>query len=802
MKISMLRVLPALSLPTLLLYTLVLVVVAYQQVGPMNVTVGPRDLRFIHDTHEREPLENTGRLMRWSTARSRLDLPLAAAHTPLVLSLNMMNHYPRQLADYPVVTASVGEQFRLTFIPERESRFYRLLLPPQDRAWWGLSVMLESTTVRPPTDRRDLGFVLVEAGLSATDGFPVFPPQWQIARFLHPGGLPLLPPWWQLAAFLLGSTATYGFFRGIGGARWLAWLFAAALVAVVAWFLVERPMEIAPYTMRLAVLCGLGGGLGLATLRLCERHTTTSWLPFLKLLILMGIAYWLMPVYQLVMTADGVRYVAPYPPTLWIAGGGAALIAVGLTFLADSGRLHQWQRLVVVVLALAALARLFIMLEFVMDNSGVAVLTLGLGLLWVAASYRLPLWAIPITGLLMVAVVFLLASQFDPWQGRGGPDFWILFKGARNWFRGGSLYDLKAVHENHFGHVFKVPPFYGMLFLPFVQQDGLTILFWHRIINMLLLSVILLILLRSFAIRLVSPMGAALLLVFAMRAVADTVAFGQIDILLLLLLTLALVASRRGFDGLAGAAIALGTLFKLYPVLLLAFFLVKRQWRAFVGFAVAMLVCNGVALLVMGWEMHRVYLFEVIPNIGGGTSWVENQTLNGFLSRIFAPDITSTIYEHPVVTMATYIGFGVAVVAAMLLSLRRAERTSARYAIQFALYVVLMVLVVPAAWMHYQTILILPFVTVLLSAWERGGFPRWRAALVALAYALIAYGNQWSFYLGDIMGGLTVFGVSFKFYGMLLLLVVMVACVVEREGRGTKNTDSASFTPAPSYPPE
>jgi alpha-1,2-mannosyltransferase len=702
----------------------------------------------------------------------------------------MMNHYPRQLADYPVVTASVGQQFRLTFIPERESRFYRLLLPPQDRAWWGLSVTLESTTVRPPTDRRDLGFVLVEAGLSATDGFPVLSPQWQIAQFLRPGGLPLLPPWWQLAAFLLGSTATYGFFRGIGAARWLAWLFAAALVALVAWFLVERPMEIAPYTMRLAGLCGLGGLLGLATLRLREHHNTTSWLPFLKLLILMGIAYWLMPIYQLVMTADGVRYVAPYPPTLWIAGGGAALLAVGLTFLADSGRLHQWQRLVVVVLALAALARLFIMLEFVMDNSGVAVLTLGMGLLWVAASYRLPLWSIPITGLLTVAVVVLLASQFDPWQGRGGPDFWILFKGARNWFRGGSLYDLKAVHENHFGHVFKVPPFYGMLFLPFVQQDGLTILFWHRIINMLLLSAILLILLRSFAIRLVSPMGAALLLVFAMRAVADTVAFGQIDILLLLLLTLALVASRRGSDGLAGAAIALGTLFKLYPVLLLAFFLVKRQWRGFVGFAVAMLVCNGIALLVMGWEMHRVYLFEVIPNIGGGTSWVENQTLNGFLSRIFASDITSTIYEHPIVTMATYIGFGVAVVAAMLLSLRRAERTSARYAIQFALYVVLMVFVVPAAWMHYQTILILPFVAVLLSAWEGGGFPRWRAALVALAYGLIAYGNQWSFYLGDIMGGLTVFGVSFKFYGMLLLLTAMVACVVERGGRGDQGSGS------------
>jgi hypothetical protein len=95
--------------------------------------------------------------------------------------------------------------------------------------------------------------------------------------------------------------------------------------------------------------------------------------------------------------------------------------------------------------------------------------------------------------------------------------------------------------------------------------------------------------------------------------------------------------------------------------------------------------------------------------------------------------------------------------------------------LQFGVFTILMVLTVPAAWMHYQTIVILPMFALLLLAHARGGLPRWQAALLAAAYALIAYGNQWSFYDGTIMGLLTVLGVSYKFYGLLLLLAVVIA---------------------------
>jgi hypothetical protein len=49
-----------------------------------------------------------------------------------------------------------------------------------------------------------------------------------------------------------------------------------------------------------------------------------------------------------------------------------------------------------------------------------------------------------------------------------------------------------------------------------------------------------------------------------------------------------------------------------------------------------------------------------------------------------------------------------------------------------------------------------------------------RAAALALSFGLIGYGNQWSFYDGTVMGVLTITGISYKFYGILLLGGVIV----------------------------
>jgi hypothetical protein len=378
---------------------------------------------------------------------------------------------------------------------------------------------------------------------------------------------------------------------------------------------------------------------------------------------------------------------------------------------------------------------------------------------------------------------------------RQGPDFWILFKGARDWARGGSLYDLDAIIENHFGHVFKVPPFYGMLFVPFVFQDGEQILFFHRILNVILLSTTAIVWFRMWGVRVLSAAAAGTLILLNFRPMTDTIAFGQIDLALLLALTLALWvlrSDRAALDVLAGALVALGTLFKVYPLLLLAFFVVKRRWWAVAGFALGMLVLNGLSISVIGWEMHRVYLFEVLPRIGGTTSWVENQTISGFLARLSVlPTDTSIFHNRPIELLGLALGAAAGMLAC-LLALRPARSTSTTLALQYGAFGLVMVLTVPAAWMHYETLLFLPFAALLLHMRDhRIGLTR--AALLAISFALAGYGNQWSYFDGTVLGVLTVLGVSYKFYGMLLLGGVLAATVLE--GWAPSWRDLAQFAP-------
>ena len=280
-------------------------------------------------------------------------------------------------------------------------------------------------------------------------------------------------------------------------------------------------------------------------------------------------------------------------------------------------------------------------------------------------------------------------------------------------------------------------------------------------------------------LRILSAAGAGTLILLNFRPMSDTIAFGQIDLALLLMLTLALWALH------SGSAICWRA----------------RWWRSarcsrstrcccwrsslssgaggrWPGFALGMLVLNGLSIAVIGWEMHRVYLFEVLPRIGGTTSWVENQTISGFLARLVAlPTDTTIFHNRPLELLGLALGGAVGLLAC-LLALRPARSTSTSFALQYGSFALVMVLTVPAAWMHYETLLFLPVRGAAAARARSQDWP-YRAALLAIGFALAGYGNQWSYYDGTVLGVLTVLGVSYKFYGMLLLAGVLATTLLE-----------------------
>ncbi len=211
---------------------------------------------------------------------------------------------------------------------------------------------------------------------------------------------------------------------------------------------------------------------------------------------------------------------------------------------------------------------------------------------------------------------------------------------------------------------------------------------------------------------------------FAFPPVIGELVLGNVHLVLLGLLTLAWLGIRRadrGGEWLVGAAVGVAAVIKVFPGLLLVWFLLTRRYRAAAGAALAAAAVALVTLPITGIE-----------------PWLQYPTV---LANLSAPaDTTDTL--APTVWLAEATGFNVAriVITTAGLAIVAWAARSADIARSFAIAVTVSVLIAPALYHHYLALLVLPL-TLGLAA----GIPlRW----LAPAYLLMWGGQQNA--LGDM----------------------------------------------------
>jgi hypothetical protein len=381
---------------------------------------------------------------------------------------------------------------------------------------------------------------------------------------------------------------------------------------------------------------------------------------------------------------------------------------------------------------------------------GIAVLLAGFGLIRYAAAFTSP--------------------YFD--------DFRALYGGAQGFFQQGTLYDLPALRDNHLLALYKYPPFFALLVAPFTGFPlEVALQLWRG--SMLLLLLASALILTRWARQppwAWSSLGLVYLLI-SFQPLQDSLAYAQVDMIMLVGLSGALWALERGRMGLMGGLLAFLAAFKVYPVYLLAHSVVLKRWKSIAAFAVALLAITGVSTMILGWPVHARFLFEVLPVTGSGTAWVENQTLNGFLSRLVESGINLTPDRSGLVRSLTYAG---AIVLTALTAWRVRRMTPGD---GFGLWIVTLLIILPIAWMHYEAVLLIPlyqfFVRVEQSPRRLG---RASLACYGLAWMLLCYGDQNLVFSRGISGPAwplvqshnlrtlaLLLLMSYKFYGLLLL---------------------------------
>ena len=211
---------------------------------------------------------------------------------------------------------------------------------------------------------------------------------------------------------------------------------------------------------------------------------------------------------------------------------------------------------------------------------------------------------------------------------------------------------------------------------------------------------------------------------------------GQFNFLLAFLFVLAWVLEKRGYGPAAGAALGVAVAIKLFPAFLLAYFLVRRRWRA-LGVAVAVAMLGNLAALgVFGADAFRAYANDVLPSLTFYQSSWANASLTGFVLRIFHPDPAHQITPLFASPLAASVGVHAVRLLVACVSVASAWRWRKDADRAFAVLVAGMLLACPITWAHYFILLLQPLGVL----WMRlHGPARWLFRVVLVVMWLPQY---------------------------------------------------------------
>jgi hypothetical protein len=151
--------------------------------------------------------------------------------------------------------------------------------------------------------------------------------------------------------------------------------------------------------------------------------------------------------------------------------------------------------------------------------------------------------------------------------------------------------------------------------VPFAKFPPLTAKRWWLVINAVFLA------LGALALTQVTQLGwrRVLIVIFlAVEPLSTSFLYGQMHLPVFFLLAAAVWCSERDRPFTSGICVALAAGLKLYPALFLVFFIRKKQWRALTGTAAGLLILAALSIYLFGWNVHRIYLHEILPAIGRG----------------------------------------------------------------------------------------------------------------------------------------------------------------------------------------
>ena len=216
---------------------------------------------------------------------------------------------------------------------------------------------------------------------------------------------------------------------------------------------------------------------------------------------------------------------------------------------------------------------------------------------------------------------------------------------------------------------------------------------------------------------------------------------GQFYVVILLFICLAYFSVLHGHRFTAGALLATAASFKVFPAVFVLLFLRKRDWRAVSGLVAGALAMGAVSVAIFGLDVHRVWLFEVLPRALRGDMLgpydVHWSSFGSLWHRLFLfePGLNpAPILASPSVYALAQAFTSTALLFAFLFSTNDASSEHAT-AWAWATFIPFLLLLSSMASSYHYVLLVF---TLIVGADEIIKTGRWRAAALLLIVYVIA----------------------------------------------------------------
>jgi hypothetical protein len=205
--------------------------------------------------------------------------------------------------------------------------------------------------------------------------------------------------------------------------------------------------------------------------------------------------------------------------------------------------------------------------------------------------------------------------------------------------------------------------------------------------------------------------------------------WGQLNLLLLLLIVGTWAAERSGRPYVAGFLLAVAASIKLFPAFLFLGLVLSRRWKTVLAGLVSLAAIAGISVMLLGVSTYQEYISSVVPVVGTTRSEWINASLPGLWRKLFDPETTCTggkaeaLFTSPLLAqILSAVSCAAIILVCCWLSGRSKNREGHDHA--FGIGIIAMLLVCPITWDHYFLLLLLPL-CLLCRALPRSGIALW-----------------------------------------------------------------------------